>query len=66
MEVRFRDYILKKKIGSGSFGDIWIGENSDNPKERVAIKLEPYDKSMPNKDVYKETKILQNLADKSS
>ena len=95
MEVRFRDYTLKKKIGSGSFADIWLGkqhtlalgpknplfeisshrithsevltpvaEKIDNPKHKVAIKLEPYDKTQRQRDVYKETKILQSLAQK--
>jgi len=60
MEVRFKNYILKKKIGSGSFGDVWLGINNESGDE-VAIKLEPYDKVNPNKNVYFETKILENL-----
>ena len=63
MEVRFKNYVLKKKIGSGSFGDVWLGVNSQTNQE-VAIKLEPYDKVNPNKNVYFETKIFQNLTGK--
>ena len=69
MEVRFKNYVLKKKIGSGSFGDVWLGTNitfntkgiNDDTNDKVAIKQEPYDKSNPNKNVYFETKILENL-----
>lgn len=32
VEVRFRDYKLKKKIGSGSFGDIWLGKIKNSRK----------------------------------
>lgn len=35
--VRWR---LVRKLGSGSFGDIWLGINSSNGEE-VAVKLEP-------------------------
>jgi len=35
--VRFKNYVLKKKIGSGSFGDVWLGIN-DETNDKVAIK----------------------------
>jgi len=43
-------YILHEKIGSGSFGSIFKGENI-RTKEKVAIKLEP---------IKNETKMLKN------
>jgi hypothetical protein len=43
-------YILHEKIGSGSFGSIFKGENI-RTKEKVAIKLEP---------IQNETKMLKN------
>ena len=40
-EIRVgRKYRLGKKVGSGSFGDIYLGTHVDNGNE-VAIKLEP-------------------------
>jgi len=72
MEICFKDYVLKKKIGSGSFGDVWLGKGGVTPgkhksgeKEDVAIKLEEFDKENLEKSVYKETKILQCLHGKS-
>lgn len=41
-----------------------MAHKNDNPKVKVAIKLEPYKEFMPSKDVYKESKILENLANK--
>ena len=35
-----KKYKLGRKIGSGSFGEIYIGTNKENNQE-VAIKLEP-------------------------
>lgn len=32
-------YIIGQKIGSGSFGDIFIAYNADKPSEIVAVKL---------------------------
>ena len=43
-------YKLIEKIGSGSFGSIFKGENI-RTKEKVAIKLEP---------IKNETKMLKN------
>ena len=43
-------YILLEKIGIGSFGTIYKGENI-RTKEKVAIKIEP---------IHNETKLLKN------
>ena len=37
-KILFKHYKLKKKIGEGSFGKIFIGINTDT-KEEYAIKL---------------------------
>ena len=37
-KILFKHYKLKKKIGEGSFGRIYIGVNTDT-KEEYAIKL---------------------------
>ena len=37
-KILFKHYKLKKKIGEGSFGRIYIGINTDT-KEEYAIKL---------------------------
>ena len=40
MELRVgAKYVLQRKIGGGSFGEIYVAENSDT-KEQVAVKLE--------------------------
>lgn len=39
-------YLVKKKIGSGSFGTIYLAEHIVS-KEMVAIKTEPMDTSYP-------------------
>ena len=51
-----QNYILKakKKLGSGSFGDIFLGINKKT-KEKIAIKLEF--KNTPNPKLKKESKI---------
>jgi serine/threonine protein kinase len=37
-KILFKNYKIKKKIGEGSFGRIYIGVNTDT-KEEYAIKL---------------------------
>lgn len=37
-KILFKHYKIKKKIGEGSFGRIYIGVNTDT-KEEYAIKL---------------------------
>jgi predicted Ser/Thr protein kinase len=51
-----QNYILKakKKLGSGSFGDIFLGINKKT-KEKIAIKLEF--KNTPNPKLKIESKI---------
>jgi len=50
---------LKKKIGSGSFGEIYLGEQISNG-ELVAIKLEPSQSKQPL--LFHETKIYKRLS----
>lgn len=40
IRVGNKKFQIDKKIGSGSFGDIYLGTNSSNGEE-VAIKMEP-------------------------
>lgn len=72
MEVCYYDYVLKKKIGSGSFGDVWLGisfpdllgKHKADKTEPVAIKLQQIGPEDVDKSLYKETKILQSLSGK--
>jgi serine/threonine protein kinase len=66
MKICFNDYVLHKKIGSGSFGDVWLGKHKSGEGPGVAVKLEPVDKENMPKMIYKETKILQSLSNKRS
>jgi serine/threonine protein kinase len=55
-------YSIGKKIGSGSFGDIYLGRNI-NTNEEVAIKLESVKSRHPQLAYeYRLYKILQNKA----
>lgn len=59
MEFRVgKKYVLLKKIGAGSFGDIYSGTNLTTGEE-VAIKLEPIAASHPQ--LIRETKIYRSL-----
>ena len=61
MELRVgKKYRLGKKIGSGSFGDIYFGVNVSTGEE-VAIKLEPLRSKHPQ--LLRETKIYRSLED---
>ena len=59
MEFRVgRKYALGRKIGSGSFGDIYMGTNLTTGED-VAIKLEPIRARHPQ--LIRETKIYRTL-----
>jgi len=59
MELRVgKKYRLGRKIGSGSFGDIYLGTNMSTGEE-VAIKLEPVKTKHPQ--LRYESKVLQIL-----
>ena len=59
MELRVgKKYRLGHKIGSGSFGDIYLGKNATT-QEEVAIKLESVKTKHPQ--LLRETKIYRSL-----
>jgi serine/threonine protein kinase len=59
MELRVgRKYRLGRKIGSGSFGDIYLGTNMSTGEE-VAIKLESTKSKHPQ--LQRETRIYRSL-----
>ena len=59
MELRVgKKFRLGRKIGSGSFGDIYHGTNMTTGEE-VAIKLEPVKSKHPQ--LARETKIYRSL-----
>jgi serine/threonine protein kinase len=59
MDLRVgRKYRLGRKIGCGSFGEIYLGTNVSNGED-VAIKLEPLRSSHPQ--LLRETKIYRSL-----
>jgi serine/threonine protein kinase len=59
MELRVgKKYRLGRKIGSGSFGDIYLGTNMTTGEE-VAIKLESVKTKHPQ--LLRETKIYRSL-----
>lgn len=59
MELRVaRKFRLGRKIGSGSFGDIFLGKNMTTGEE-VAIKLESIRSQHPQ--LLRETKIYRSL-----
>ena len=59
MDLRVgRKYRIGRKIGSGSFGDIYLGLNTTTGEE-VAIKLEYVRTSHPQ--LLRETKIYRSL-----
>jgi casein kinase 1 len=51
-------YLIQKKLGAGSFGDVFLGTSSD-PTEEVAIKLEDVHSKFPQ--VLAEAKIMSGL-----
>ena len=51
-------YILIKKLGSGAFGDIYLGKDSKNGEE-VAVKLESTKSKHPQ--LLYETKLYKIL-----
>lgn len=51
---------LIKKLGSGSFGEIWLATN-DSTKEEVAIKLEPTSSRHPQ--LLYESRVYKHLQD---
>ena len=59
MELRVgKKYRLGRKIGAGSFGDIYHGFNMTN-REEVAIKLEPSTSKVPQ--LVREAKVYRTL-----
>jgi serine/threonine protein kinase len=59
MELKVgRKFRLGKKLGSGSFGDIYHGVNMTT-NEEVAIKIEPVKTMHPQ--LLRETKIYRSL-----
>ena len=59
MELRVGSkFVLQKKIGGGSFGEIYVAENSEN-KEQVAVKLESVYQRPPQ--LFNEKKIYTIL-----
>ena len=59
MELRVgRKYRIGRKIGSGSFGDIYLGTNMTTGEE-VAIKLESVSSKHPQ--LQRETRIYRSL-----
>ena len=59
MELRIgKKYRMGRKIGSGSFGDIYLGTNLTTGED-VAIKLESINSSHPQ--LLRETKIYRSL-----
>ena len=59
VKVGAGQFIVKKKIGAGSFGEIFLGENQQT-KEPVAIKLEPIKSRSPQ--LFYESKLYTILA----
>lgn len=53
-------FILKRKIGKGSFGIIYSADNI-NTKERVAVKFEKVSIKRKTQTLLKEAKILHLL-----
>lgn len=51
-------YLLQKKLGAGSFGDVFLGQNTET-REEVAIKLEDTQAKFPQ--VLSEAKIMSLL-----
>ena len=59
MEFRVgKKYSLGRKIGCGSFGDMYLGTNMTTGEE-VAVKLEPFRARHPQ--LSRETKIYRTL-----
>jgi predicted Ser/Thr protein kinase len=61
IEIPITDNFLleaSKKLGSGAFGDIYLGINKKN-KEKVAVKLEP--SKTKNPQLFLEAKIYDIL-----
>lgn len=55
-----KKYQIQKKIGSGSFGDIYLGINMNNDdEEEVAIKMEPIKNN--HAQLAREAKIYKSL-----
>lgn len=54
-----RDYKLVKKLGSGAFGEVFMGVHVKNNAE-VAVKLEPVESKSPQ--LFYEAKILNSLS----
>ncbi|EAY18512.1 casein kinase I, putative [Trichomonas vaginalis G3] len=46
MRKIYGDYITQKRLGSGSFGEVWEAVNH-NTRQRVALKLEPRNSEAP-------------------
>ena len=59
-KILFKQYKLKKEIGEGSFGKIYIANNIESKKE-YAIKLENIDDSSPRSLLETEAYILKHL-----
>ncbi|ARF10217.1 serine/threonine protein kinase [Hokovirus HKV1] len=55
-----KDYLIEKKVGSGSFGQVYAAKKKSNDKIQVAIKIEKNVKNRTAK-VYDEFKIYKYL-----
>ncbi len=52
-----KKYLLKERVGGGSFGQIFYGVNQENDA-RIAAKLE---KRSPNATLVREAKVISDL-----
>ena len=55
-----KNFKLIKKLGTGTFGDIYLAENRTNRNERLAAKLEEVTSKFPQ--LYYEAKMYKYLS----